>query len=108
MAVLCPDHHTMDLCARVLKGRRLPHQVRKRSGDYKPTEDNIRIMTMHVSKGLEFPVVALMGIGRMESKEPNADAARLFYVAATRASEKLIITSSGSGALSDRLEATAT
>ena len=43
-------------------------------------------MTMHVSKGLEFPVVALVGVGGMPGpEEDESDEARLFYVAATRA-----------------------
>ena len=51
---------------------------------------------MHASKGLEFPVVALLGVGQMPSKGENElDEARLFYVGATRATQKLIITVSG-------------
>ncbi len=38
---------------------------RKRTGEYNPTADAIQIMTMKVSKGLEFPVVALPGVGHM-------------------------------------------
>ena len=39
--------------------------VRKRSGDYQPGADAIQVMTMKVSKGLEFPVVALPSVGHM-------------------------------------------
>ena len=43
-------------------------------------------MTMKVSKGLEFPVVALPGVGHMPAAgEDEQLAARVFYVAATRA-----------------------
>jgi hypothetical protein len=43
-------------------------------------------MTMKVSKGLEFPVVALPGVGHMPAAgEDEKEAARVFYVAATRA-----------------------
>jgi superfamily I DNA/RNA helicase len=63
-------------------------------------------MTMHASKGLEFPVVALPGVGNMpEAGESEADEARLFYVAATRATETLYITLSGGGAYMDRFAA---
>ena len=36
-----------------------------KSGGYQPGANAIQVMTMKVSKGLEFPVVALPGIGRM-------------------------------------------
>jgi superfamily I DNA/RNA helicase len=51
-------------------------------------------MTMHSSKGLEFPVVAVSGIGDMPIKNTEpADEAKLLYVAMTRATEKLLVTS---------------
>ena len=57
-----------------------------------------------VSKGLEFPVVALPGVGHMPAKgEDEAEAARVFYVAATRATQKLVIGASGHGAFGSRL-----
>ena len=47
---------------------------------------------MKVSKGLEFPVVALPGVGHMPEKgEDEQEAARVFYVAATRAMQRLVI-----------------
>lgn len=49
-------------------------------------------MTMHVSKGLEFPVVAVMGLGEASKKQDEVEAeARLLYVAATRAKQRLFI-----------------
>jgi superfamily I DNA/RNA helicase len=55
-------------------------------------------MTMHASKGLEFPVVAVPGVGQMpEEGEEVEDEARLFYVAATRATQRLVVTVSGIG-----------
>ena len=51
---------------------------------------------MTVSKGLEFPMVALAGVGYMPAKGVDEqDAARVFYVAATRATQRSIITTSG-------------
>jgi superfamily I DNA/RNA helicase len=61
-------------------------------------------MTMKVSKGLEFPVVALPGVGHMPAKgEDEQEAARVFYVAATRATQKLMITVSGGNGFGHRL-----
>lgn len=54
MAVLCADWATMDLCASALAQRKLPHHVRKKSGDYQPGANAIQVMTMHVGKGLGF------------------------------------------------------
>ena len=104
MAILCRHHDVMDACAEALRRMRLPHQVRRRAGDFDPAADTIKVMTMHVSKGLEFPLVALPGIGRMpEPGWDEAEEARLFYVAATRATEALVITLSGEGAFGQRI-----
>ncbi|MDO8774989.1 MAG: 3'-5' exonuclease, partial [Burkholderiaceae bacterium] len=98
MAILCADWKTMDLCASALYQRKLPFNVRKYSGDYKPAAYAIQIMTMKVSKGLEFPVVALPGVGHMPANgEDEQAAARVFYVAATRATQTLILGVSGQG-----------
>ena len=105
MAILCADWHTMDTCADALQQRRLPFNARKRAGDYNPSADAIQIMTMKVSKGLEFPVVALPGVGHMPAKgEDEAEAARVFYVAATRATHKLVIGVAGDRGFGARLE----
>lgn len=99
MAILCRRHSVMEDCARALKAKGLPYKVRKGSGDFDPLADSIKVMTMHASKGLEFPVVALAGAGQMpEEGEDPQDEARLFYVAATRATHKLVVGVSGQGA----------
>jgi len=98
MAVLCRRHDLMDEIARELSRHGVPHRVRHRSGDFRPLEDAVKIMTMHASKGLEFPVVALPGVGQMpEAGEDQEEEARVFYVAATRATHRLIVTASGEG-----------
>jgi hypothetical protein len=98
MAVLCRRYSVMEDCARALGARGLPHKVRARSGDFDPLADSIKVMTMHASKGLEFPIVALAGVGQMpEADEDPQDEARLFYVAATRATSRLVVGASGEG-----------
>jgi len=98
MAVLCRTWALMDECARALQRRRLPHKVRKGAHDFDPLADDIKVMTLHASKGLEFPVVAVMGARQIaadgEASAANADALeemRLFYVGATRATSRLIV-----------------
>ncbi len=74
----------------------------KRCGGKHYTADSVTLMTMHGSKGLEFPVVLLYGVKKgimpLEYKRRDTDLdeeRRLLYVAMTRAREELIMTASG-------------
>ncbi len=92
MAVLCADGKTRDLCAQALASRKLPVENRITSGDFDPSSNKIKVMTMRASKGLEFPIVALPGVGHMPAPgEDEKEAARVFYVAATRATQRLVM-----------------
>jgi superfamily I DNA/RNA helicase len=83
--------------------------VRKGTGSFNPNADTIKVLTMHISKGLEFPVVALMGVGQMPSAGDDVhEEARLFYVGATRATQRLVITASGDGGFGKKLATTIT
>ena len=107
MAILCADWKTMDLCAEALAQRKLPHRVRKKSGEYQPGANAIQVMTMKVSKGLEFPLVALPGVGHMPAAgEDEKEAARVFYVAATRATQRLFVCVHGESSFGEALTRT--
>ena len=94
----------MWLFAKLLRQHCLPHPMRKQTGQFDPGQDRIKVMTLHASKGLEFPVVALVGVGHMPAKgEDEREEARLFYVEATRATQRLVIGVSGSGKFAARL-----
>ncbi len=74
----------------------------KRCRTKKYTSEAVTIMTLHGSKGLEFPVVFIYGAEQgsipLESEKHSSDKAeerRLFYVGMTRAKEELIMTTSG-------------
>lgn len=61
-------------------------------------KDKVRLMTMHASKGLEFPLVFIVSANegivpswRCESIKDVQEERRLFYVAMTRAKENLVI-----------------
>jgi len=96
----------MDDGAGVLRQRGLPHQVRKGAGSFDPAADTIKVLTMNASKGLEFPVLALVGAEHMPAPgEDEREEARLFYVGATRATQRLIIGLGGDGRFGQRLEA---
>ena len=59
---------------------------------------------MKVSKGQEFSVMALPGVGYMPAKgEDEQEAARLFYLAATRATRRLVIGVGSGNALGEKL-----
>lgn len=104
MAIICRHYSEMERCAAILRYRQLPHEMRKGAGTFNPLADTIKLLTMHVSKGLEFPVVAVAGTGQMPAEgHDEAEEARLFYVAATRATQRLIIPLSGSGRFAARL-----
>jgi superfamily I DNA/RNA helicase len=48
---------------------------------------------MHSCKGLEFPLVAIAGAGRVVDEGRKDEEARLLYVAITRATRELVIIS---------------
>ena len=66
---------------------------------YDPRADRVTLMSLHASKGLEFPVVFIVGCEEgllpYERKGEAVDVEeerRLFYVGLTRAGRKLILT----------------
>ncbi|WP_445147438.1 DEAD/DEAH box helicase [Dyella sp. Tek66A03] len=55
-------------------------------------DDTVKLVTMHSSKGLEFPLVIIPGLGSLpKSGKDEVDEARLLYVAMTRATERLVL-----------------
>ena len=63
------------------------------------SENRVTMMTVHSSKGLEFPVVFIAGLdeglfpifGSLDDKKELEEERRLFYVALTRAQEKVYL-----------------
>lgn len=71
--------------------------------DDKKELNGVRLMTVHASKGLEFNNVFIVGLeedlfpsrnfsGKQKTKEESEEERRLFYVAVTRARQKLFLT----------------
>ncbi|MBJ7298266.1 MAG: ATP-dependent helicase [Dolichospermum sp.] len=76
-----------------------------RNVGYNPAEESIKLITMHSSKGLEFPIVCIPGVGYMPNENQElAEETRLMYVAMTRAMEQLIITCHRSSEFTNRIE----
>jgi hypothetical protein len=67
---------------------------------YSPSHDSIKLITMHSSKGLEFPLVCIPAVGAPSKEQENVhDEARLLYVAMTRATHALVMTHHGDTSL---------
>jgi len=82
------------------------HSIQNSSSrNYDPLSPSIKLMTMHRSKGLEFPVVFIPGLGHLPNPHGEvADEARLLYVAMTRAIEVLVLTGDRMSAFVERLK----
>jgi len=64
----------------------------------------VKLHSVMHAKGLEFPVVALPGVGHMPAHgEDEKEAARVFYVAAARATQRLLVAVSGDCGFGARL-----
>lgn len=75
------------------------------SRDFRASEPSVKLMTMHASKGLEFPVVLIPGLGYLPVfGKPIGEEARLLYVAMTRAIDRLILSGDRDSRFVRRLE----
>jgi len=97
MAVLYHANFVGDEIVAAFQRANIPFE-RLEKGDsrkYRVAEESVKLMTIYQSKGLEFPVVAVAGVGHMAHRpELEEEDARLLYVAMTRATEALILTAS--------------
>lgn len=74
------------------------------NADYGKDKNNVKVMTIHQSKGLEFPYVFISGLSegimpnkrsvRERKKKAMEEERRLMYVAVTRAEKRLFLTES--------------
>jgi DNA helicase-2/ATP-dependent DNA helicase PcrA len=73
--------------------------LQREADNYDPRADRVTLTTIHAAKGLEFPVVFVVGCEAgitpylpANRKVDLAEERRLFYVAMTRAGRKLVLT----------------
>jgi hypothetical protein len=79
-----------------------PRTEYRRGGASAP---EVTLTTLHSSKGLEFPVVFVVGLDQMEVAEARRiEELRLLYVGMTRATHRLHLTAVGSSRLSVHVE----
>lgn len=112
MCVACPDRCIGDRLHRYLKASSIPvHWLSDSQSKrcFSPSEDTVKLMTMHSSKGLEFPFVVVCGTHTLPRAEDDAERvaadAKLLYVAMTRSTERLLVTASAERGFAARLKA---
>lgn len=107
MAVLYPRGAFGREVSAGLRKKGIPHLwmgSRAFKSAYDPETDQVTILTIHSSKGLEFHRVILLGIGQLgDNADSEAGDARLLYVGMTRAQECLLMTTSADNLFSRRL-----
>jgi superfamily I DNA/RNA helicase len=105
MAVLYPEHWIGEQFARILSKHGVPVDVVKENRNRVSTKRAaVRLLTMHTAKGLEFPCVAVGGLGAVgRHGEAIEDGVRLTYVAITRATHEAFLTYSSVSPLIERL-----
>ena len=104
MAVLYPRHFIGERFEKILAKSGIPIDVAHDHGNRIQTEqDAVRFLSMHNAKGLEFPCVAIGGLGELKKVEDIEDDIRLTYVAITRATHEAFITYSNMSELVGRL-----
>ena len=94
MAVIYRNQWEGEKLHEVLKRLDIPSRLADNAGKQTlfVVEDSVKLVTMHSSKGLEFPFVIIPGIGGLPKEgQSEADEARLLYVAMTRATERLLL-----------------
>jgi superfamily I DNA/RNA helicase len=107
MAVLYPEHHIGERFARLFARHGIPVDIAKRNRNRVSIAlSAVRLLSMHTSKGLEFPCVAIGGLGLLGRHGTDIeDDVRLTYVAVTRATHEAFLTYSQVSPLVERLVA---
>ncbi len=94
MAVIFRNQWEGEKLQEALKREDIPCRLAEGNGKSSlfVVEDSVKLVTMHSSKGLEFPFVIIPGLGSLpKAGKSEADEARLLYVAMTRATERLLL-----------------
>lgn len=106
MAILYREYSTGSTIIHELERNGIPCEFPQGKGQkFRPDHDSVKVVTMHSSKGLEFPLVCIPGIGTAIKNEGTPqEEARLLYVAMTRATEELVMTYSDTSTFSEKMQ----
>ena len=88
------DAMDKDEIFRALKAQHI-YVVGKDTITFDSKDSKVKFLTIHNSKGLEFPLVAIMGGRIVEQAKTDVETAKLLYVAMTRATSQLVMTVAG-------------
>ena len=91
MAVLYWDAKDKDELFQSLKANHI-YVVGKKTVTFDEDDTKVKFLNIPNSKGLEFQLVAIMGGRITEHAKTDVEAAKLLYVAMTRATSQLIMT----------------
>ncbi len=105
MACLYPEHWIGERVAQILTRHEVPIDMVKNNKNRVSTKRMaVRLLSMHTAKGLEFPCVAIAGLGLLgRHGEAIEECVRLTYVGVTRATHEALLTYSSESALVQRL-----
>lgn len=106
MAVLYPEHSIGKTFVEAMCRLHIPVDIAKDHRNRVDMNlDAVKLLTMHNAKGLEFPCVAVGGLGALGTRSQSSieDEVRLTYVAVTRATHEAILTYSKISPLVERL-----
>jgi hypothetical protein len=109
MAVLCRFNAQVDKMCDGLSKKGIAVDADRSSGSrakqFDSSENTIKVLTIHSSKGLEFNSVAIPDLGCMPyAKATPEEEARLLYVALTRSTENLLLTYHSESAFTKQCE----
>ena len=111
IAVLCRSKYLMKPIEYALGRRGLPVQSMGAQAfrHFDWHRPSVKLLTMHSAKGLEFPLVFIAGLQALPMRDETMDdAARLLYVAMTRATHELVLSAHGSSPIVERVQASLT
>ncbi|HQR71026.1 MAG TPA: 3'-5' exonuclease [Burkholderiaceae bacterium] len=106
IAVLCRTKFQMPAIERALARRNIAFQSMSqlKVRDFEWNGPSVKLVTLHSSKGLEFPVVFVAGLQAMPHKdEPLEEEVRLLYVGMTRANQELVLSTHGDSPIVQRV-----
>lgn len=106
IAVLFRTRQRMALVAAALQRRGIAVQSMATPGfrAFVWSRPSVKLMTLHSSKGLEFPFVVIAGLDAMPWKgEPMDEELRLLYVGMTRATHELVLSAASTSPMVHRV-----
>ena len=112
MAVLYRTGFMGEKVAQRLSAADIPVSMLTGKGKRKDSQsdpNSVKVVTWHSSKGLEYPIVAIPGLGYLPyERGDEGEEVRLAYVAMTRAMERLVMTCHRDSPFVERLVAAGT